>query len=103
MVVVKQRHNLEAVWAGGKKGGSKVEITSLNSHFLHLRLSTKYREYSEVAKVWIKVCNVHSVTYRYATLQTLAFPEDEDSPLADFSLRLLPTRICVMSWLGKSV
>jgi hypothetical protein len=33
VVVVKQRHNLEAVWAGAKKGGSKVEITSLNSHF----------------------------------------------------------------------
>jgi len=36
---------------------AKVWITSLNSHFAPLRLSTKYGEYCEVAKVWIKVCN----------------------------------------------
>ena len=32
-VAVKRKYSLEAVWAGGKNGGSKVEITSLNSHF----------------------------------------------------------------------
>jgi hypothetical protein len=37
----------------------KLWITSLNSHFSHLRLSTKYGEYSEVAKVWIYV--IHSL------------------------------------------
>ncbi len=42
VVVVKQRHNLEAVWAGGKKGGSKVEMTSLNPHFPLRELSTEF-------------------------------------------------------------
>ena len=37
---------------------AKVYITSLNSHFAHLRLSTKYGKYSEVAKVWIKLCKM---------------------------------------------
>ena len=31
--------------------------------------------------MWIKVCNVHSVAYLSATLQSSAFPKDEDSIL----------------------
>jgi hypothetical protein len=35
VVVVKQRRHLEAFWEGVKKRGSKLDITSLNSHFPH--------------------------------------------------------------------
>ncbi len=38
VVVVKQRRHLEAFWEGVKKRGSKLEITSLNSHFAEFLL-----------------------------------------------------------------
>jgi hypothetical protein len=40
-----------------KTSTAKLEITSLNLHLPHLRLSTKYGEYSEVEKCG--VCNSH--------------------------------------------
>jgi hypothetical protein len=41
-VGVKRKSNLEAVWTGGKKGESKVAITSLNSHLSEIYSDTKY-------------------------------------------------------------
>ena len=43
--------------------------------------SAKCGGYGLKAKVWIKVCNVHSVAYLSTTLQPSAFPKDEDSIL----------------------
>ena len=80
VVVVKQRRHLEAFWEGVKKRGSKLDITSLNSHFPHqepqhqmlrrkkaepvtphlLRLKARYGSLVSRAKVWIKGCNIQS-------------------------------------------
>lgn len=38
-----------------------------------------------------------------ATLQSSAFPKDEDGILVGSPLRLLPIQLCVVSWLGKFV
>jgi hypothetical protein len=50
---------------------AKVLITSLNSHFPTSGLSTKCGDYSEVAKVWIKVCNIQSPCKKVEPLLTL--------------------------------
>jgi hypothetical protein len=36
MVAVKRKQDFEGVWAGAKREGSKVAITSLNSHFAEI-------------------------------------------------------------------
>jgi hypothetical protein len=59
---VKRKHNLEGVWTGGKKGGSRLWITSLNSHFCSGDNGTTCWYGAKRARVWIKVCDMQFPT-----------------------------------------